>query len=68
MVSKETIMTVITDHAVRTEAQQFERELVDRLEQRRLIAERGVEKFGSRLAFAAHLARHRRAGRTVRAA
>jgi hypothetical protein len=66
--SKENIMTIITDHSVRTEALQFERELVDRLEQRRLIAERGVEKYGSRLAFAAHLARRGRAGRVVRAA
>jgi len=62
-------MTIITDHSVRTEALQFERELVDRLEQRRLIAERGVEKYGSRLAFAAHLARRGRAARRfVRAA
>ena len=66
--SKENIMTIITDHSVRTEALQFERELVDRLEQRRQIAERGVEKYGSRLAFAAHLARRGRAGRVVRAA
>lgn len=68
MMTKETIMTIITDYSVRTEALQFERELVDRLEQRRQIAERGVEKFGSRLAFAAHLARVGRAGRVARAA
>ena len=61
-------MTIITDHSTRTEALQFERELVDRLEQRRLTAERGVEKFGGRLAFAAHLARRGRAGRVARAA
>ena len=61
-------MTIITDHMVRTEALQFERKLVDRLEQRRQVAERGVEKFGSRLAFAAHLARRGRASRVVRAA
>jgi hypothetical protein len=66
--SKETIMTIITAHSVRTEALQFERELVDRLEQRRQVAERGVAKYGSRLAFAAHLARRGRAGRFVRAA
>jgi hypothetical protein len=66
--SKETIMTIITDHSVHTEALQFERELVDRLEQRRQVAERGVEKYGSRLAFAAHLARRGRAPRFVRAA
>jgi hypothetical protein len=66
--SKENIMTIITDHSVHTEALQFERELVDRLEQRRQIAERGVEKYGSRLAFAAHLARRGRAARFVRAA
>ncbi len=61
-------MTIITDHSTRTEALQFERELVDRLEQRRLNAERGVEKFGGRLAYAAHLARRGRAGRVTRAA
>lgn len=61
-------MTITTDYSIQTEALQFERELVDRLEQRRLIAERGVEKFGGRLAFAAHLARRGRAGRVVRAA
>ena len=55
-------MTIITDHSAHTEALQFERELVDRLEQRRLIAERGVEKYGGRLAFAAHLAVVGRAG------
>jgi hypothetical protein len=63
MVTKETTMTVITDYSVHTEALQFERELFDRLEQRRLIAERGVEKYGSRLAFAAHLARRGHAAR-----
>lgn len=61
MVTKEITMTIITDHTVQTEALQFERELVDRLEQRRKIAERGVEKFGGRLAFASHLARRARA-------
>ena len=61
-------MTIITDYSIQTEALHFERELVDRLEQRRQIAERGVEKFGGRLAFAAHLARRSRAGRMVRAA
>ena len=68
MVTKEITMTIITDHSTRTEALQFERELVDRLEQRRLNAERGVEKFGGRLAYAAHLARLGRAGRFTRAA
>jgi hypothetical protein len=68
MVTKENIMTITTDYSIQTEALQFERELVDRLEQRRQIAERGVEKFGGRLAFAAHLARRGRAGRVVRAA
>jgi hypothetical protein len=68
MMSKEKTMTIITDYSIQTEALQFERELVDRLEQRRQIAERGVEKFGGRLAFAAHLARRGRAGRVVRAA
>ena len=68
MVTKETAMTIMTDHSIHTEAVQFERELFDRLEQRRLAAERGVEKYGSRLAFAAHLARRGRAGRVVRAA
>lgn len=68
MVTKEITMTIITDYSIQTEALQFERELVDRLEQRRLVAERGVEKFGGRLAFAAHLARRGRAGRVTRAA
>ena len=68
MMSKEKTMTIITDYSIQTEALQFERELVDRLEQRRQIAERGIEKFGGRLAFAAHLARRGRAGRVVRAA
>jgi hypothetical protein len=68
MMSKEKTMTIITDYSIQNEALQFERELVDRLEQRRQIAERGVEKFGGRLAFAAHLARRGRAGRVVRAA
>jgi hypothetical protein len=68
MVSKENIMTIATDYTVQTEARQHERELVARLEERRNIAERGVEKFGGRLAFAAHLARRGRAGRVVRAA
>ena len=63
--SKENIMTITTDHTVRTEALNFERELVDRLEQRRQFAERGVEKYGSRLAFVAHLARRGRAPRRV---
>jgi len=63
MMSKENIMTITTDYTAHTEAQQFERELFDRLEQRRTIAERGVEKFGGRLAFAAHLARRARAAR-----
>ncbi len=64
MVTKENTMTVITDHSVHTEALQFERELFDRLEERRLIAERGVEKYGSRLAYIAHLARLGRSGIT----
>ena len=68
MVTKEITMTIITDHSIQTEALQFERELVDKLEQRRLAAERGVEKYGSRLAFAAHLARRGRVGRVARAA
>jgi hypothetical protein len=68
MVTKEITMTIITDYSTRTEALQFERELVDRLEQRRLNAERGVKKYGGRLAFAAHLARRGRAGRVTRAA
>ena len=68
MVTKEITMTIITDYSVQTEALQFERELVDRLEQRRQVAERGVAKYGGRLAFAAHLARRGRAGRVTRAA
>jgi hypothetical protein len=65
MVTKENTMTITTDYSVHTEAVQFERELFDRLEQRRLIAERGVAKYGSRLAFAAHLARLGRSGYTA---
>ena len=58
-------MTVITDHYTYTEAQMFERELFDKLEQRRIAAERGVSKYGSRLAYAAHLARLGRSGYTL---
>lgn len=61
-------MTIITDHTIQTEHRQHERELATRLEQRRNIAERGVEKFGGRLAFAAHLARRTRAAHAVPAA
>ena len=64
MVTKEITMTVITDHSTHAEALQFERELFDRLEERRLAAERGVEKYGSRLAYVAHLARLGRSGIT----
>lgn len=53
-------MTVITDYTVRTEVRQREQDLAARLEQRRKVAERGVEAFGGRLAFAAHLARRAR--------
>jgi hypothetical protein len=59
--SKEHIMTITTDYTVQTEARHHENDLAARLEQRRNIAERGVEKFGGRLAFAAHLARRARA-------
>jgi hypothetical protein len=58
-------MTVITDHSTHTEAVQYERELFDHLEQRRLNAELGVKKYGSRLAYAAHLARLGRSGYTA---
>ena len=57
-------MTVITDYTVQTQARHTERELTDRLELRRRAAERGVQKFGGRLAFAAHLAARARAAST----
>lgn len=55
-------MTIITDYIAQTESTQQQDELVARLERRRQIAERGVEQFGSRLAFAAYLARRGHAG------
>ncbi len=68
MVTKEITMTIITDYSTHNEALQFERELFDRLEERRKVAELGVAKYGGRLAFAAHLARRGRVGRVTRAA
>ena len=53
-------MTVITDYTTHLESQQFERELFDRLERRRQIADRASGQLGSRLAFAAYLARRAR--------
>lgn len=54
-------MTITTDYTVQTQAHQHEHELANRLERRRQVAERGIEQFGSRMAFAAHLARQARA-------
>jgi hypothetical protein len=68
MVLKEDTMTITTDYTVQNEIRQYERELFDRLERRRIAAERGAEQFGSRLAYAAHLARRGRRGRYTRAA
>jgi hypothetical protein len=59
--SKENIMSIVTDYTVHTESQRQQRELARRLELRRRAAERGVEKFGGRLAFASHLALRARA-------
>lgn len=65
MVTKEITMTITTDYTAHTEALQFERELFDRLEQRRIVTERGVETHGGHLAYAAHLMRRARAGRAA---
>ena len=54
-------MSIVTDYTVHTDSQRHERELAHRLELRRRAAERGVEKFGGRLAFASHLALRARA-------
>ncbi len=54
-------MSIVTDYTVHTDHQRTERELARRLELRRKAAERGVEKFGGRLAFASHLALRARA-------
>lgn len=61
MVTKEHTMTTITDYTVHTEHHRREQDLARRLELRRRAAERGVEKFGGRLAFASHLALRARA-------
>jgi hypothetical protein len=61
MVSKENIMTTITDYTAHNENRWNEQELITRLELRRRAAEKGVDRFGSRLAFAAHLAARARA-------
>jgi hypothetical protein len=51
------------DFIAQVDAQQHERELSERLEERRLAAERAVQEHGSRLALIAHLARQSRAPR-----
>lgn len=52
------------DFIAQVDAEQQERELTDRLEQRRIAAERAVQDHGSRLALIAHLARESRAPRS----
>ena len=55
-----------TEFAAQVEAQQHERELTERLERRRVEAERAVQEHGGeRLAVIAFLARQTRAGRGV---
>lgn len=52
---------MFTEFTVQSEIQQQERELVQRLERRRVAAERAVEQHGGqRLAVVAHLARRAR--------
>lgn len=55
------------DFIAQIDQQQHERELVERLERRRIAAERAVQEHGSRLAVVAQLAREAR-GRRVGAA
>jgi len=57
-----------TDFIAQSESHQQERELTERLERRRVAAERAVQEHGGeRLALIAHLARQARATRTVAA-
>nr|MCW2727957.1 hypothetical protein [Aeromicrobium sp.] len=59
---------MINDYTFQIESQQHERELTERLERRRLAAERAVtEHGGSRLAVIAHLARQARGGHSAAA-
>lgn len=53
------------DFTTQIQYQQRERELTERLEHRRVAAERATQEHGSRLAVIAFLARERRAGRGV---
>lgn len=56
---------MINDYTAQIESHQRERELTERLERRRIAAERAVQRHGgSRLAVIAHLARQARAGHT----
>jgi len=57
---------MINDFIAQSESQQHERELTQRLEQRRIAAERAVQQHGGeRLALIAHLAREARKPRGV---
>lgn len=57
---------LITDYTATTEYHQHETELAERVERRRVTAERAVERFGGeRLALIAYLARSGRATRAV---
>jgi hypothetical protein len=60
---------MITDYIAQVDNQQHERELVETLERRRVVAERvTADRFnGDRLALMAHLARTARATRAVAA-
>jgi len=56
-----------TDYIAQSESRQHERELVERLEHRRIAAERAVQEHGGeRLALLAHWAREARAARKSR--
>ncbi|MRJ78088.1 hypothetical protein GEV29_16240 [Aeromicrobium sp. SMF47] len=57
---------MFTEYTAQVAVQQRERELTERLERRRVEAERAVaEHGGERLAFVAYLARQSRAARSV---
>lgn len=59
---------MINDFTSQVQTQQAERELTQRLERRRIAAERAVQEHGGeRLALIAHLARQTRATRQVSA-
>jgi hypothetical protein len=56
---------MIDEFSAQIQSQQYERELTERLERRRIAAERSVQEHGgSRLAVIAYLARQARVGRS----